>query len=148
MQGVIRRWFLHEDSWVITLGLGLVLAASLVFLVSPSGWLTSIHLTMPHWASWLSLGGLLGDRLPSFAGAFALVLLMTLLSARGMGLSLGHWTKGFSCLWLIIGLCIVFGRLFTTQGMETRGSSFGTSDRLCLRQHSDLTRLDSGSYAG
>ena len=86
MQGVIRRWFLHEDSWVITLGLGLVLAASLVFLVSPSGWLTSIHLTMPHWASWLSLASLLGDRLPSFAGAFALVLLMTLLSARGMGL--------------------------------------------------------------
>lgn len=121
MQGVIRRWFLHEDSWVITLGLGLVLAASLVFLVSPSGWLTSIHLTMPHWASWLSLASLLGDRLPSFAGAFALVLLMTLLSARGMGLSLGHWTKGFSCLWLIIGLCIVLGAYSPLKAWKLEG---------------------------
>ena len=44
MQGSLRQWFFHEDSWAITLGLGMVVAFSGLFAWDPAGLVGQVHL--------------------------------------------------------------------------------------------------------
>lgn len=121
MQVSIRRWFLSEDSWVITLGLGLVVVLSLLFLLGFSSYLGPGQAVLPLWSSLTDLGNLLGARAVFLAIVFINMLLVTSLSARGMGLPVGDWIKGFSCLWLLVLVSFILGAWSPLKDLKMEG---------------------------
>ena len=121
MQGTLRQWFFHEDSWAITLGLGMVVACSGLFAWEPTGLLGQVHLYIPHWGSLGALEGIVQEQGTSFLGGFLVVLLITLASARGMGISLYEWARGFSFLFVLILICMVVGSYIPVKALKLEG---------------------------
>ena len=78
-------WFKKEDSWAIIIGLGLVVAATVLFLVNKSGVLPYFTFSAPGWQTPAELAAKLPAKLPGALGLFLLLASTLTLGARSLG---------------------------------------------------------------
>ena len=100
-------WFRTEDFWAILLGLGLIIAASLLVLAGSSlKWLA----VMP--AKWTDAGVAfqqLFQMLPRYLALFALLAAGLGLGARALGLSLRRFLLSFAVIFAVTTVIILLG---------------------------------------
>ena len=88
-------WFKKEDSWAIIIGLGLVVAATVLFLVNKSGVLPYFTFSAPGWKTPAELAAKLPAKLPGALGLFLLLASTLSLGARSLGYDTRRFLRGF-----------------------------------------------------
>ena len=94
-------WFKKEDSWAIIIGLGLVVAATVLFLVNKSGVLPYFTFSAPGWKTPADLVAKLPAKLPGALGLFLLLASTLTLGARSLGYDTRRFLRGFVALYLL-----------------------------------------------
>lgn len=94
-------WLRKEDGWAIIIGLGMTLAASLLFLADGPGLLKILTVKFSGWSSLDELPATLGKALPSLIYLYALLLIPLSIGAQRIGYSPREFGKGFLLLFLL-----------------------------------------------
>ena len=94
-------WFKKEDSWAIVIGLGLVVAATALFLTNSGKVLPYFTFSAPGWKSFGELAAKLPAKLPGAFGLFLLLASTLSLGARSLGYDVRRFLRGFSVLYLL-----------------------------------------------
>lgn len=96
-----RQWLRKEDGWAIIIGLGMTLAASLLFLADGPGMLKTLTVKFSGWSSLDELPAAVGRALPSLIYLYALLLIPLSIGAQRIGHSPREFSKGFLVLFLL-----------------------------------------------
>lgn len=100
-------WLRTEDTWAIVLGLGLVIAASLLFWCGSSlKWLAVIPAKWSHADVALQQ---LGHALPRYLALFALFASILGFGIRALGLSVAKFLPSFAVIFVVSTLIILIG---------------------------------------
>lgn len=94
------QWHRKEDGWAIIIGLGLTLAASLLFVADSGHILKLVTVKFATWHTLAEMGDTLGQSLPSLIYLYALLLVPLSIGAQRIGYSPREFGKGLLVLFL------------------------------------------------
>ena len=111
-------WFKKEDSWAIIIGLGLVVAATVLFLVNKSGVLPYFTFSAPGWKTPAELAAKLPTKLPGALGLFLLLASTLTLGARSLGYDTRRFLRGFVALYLLAVAVLIISANAAVKGAQ------------------------------
>ncbi len=96
-----RPWHRQENTWAILIGLGLALAANLLFLIDGNHVLHAVTVRFAPWETLAQLPSALGPALPSLIYLYALLLIPLSIGAARIGIPLRDFSKGLLPLFVL-----------------------------------------------
>lgn len=111
-------WLKKEDGWSIVIGIGLVLAASILFVLGASDFASLFSASAPKWTTFGQLFEKLPSKLLNFVLLYALLSALLTLGAKTLGLNVGRFFKGFTALYWFASVILVISNNETLKSWQ------------------------------
>ena len=112
------QWLKKEDGWAMVIGIGLVIASTVLFLAEAQGALPLFAFSAPSWEGF----GELMTKLPAKTGAFFALYLLLAASLGAGAKTLGYRTqdflKGFTLLYLLATVILIISAQQTIKSWQ------------------------------
>ncbi|MDH2927572.1 putative sulfate exporter family transporter [Lonepinella koalarum] len=101
------RWFKKEDGWAIIISLGLLLTASILYLVGLNNVLSYFSVSVPSWGDFAQLSEKLPAKIPAFILLYVLLASILTFGAKKLGYNQRIFFKGFSLLYVLAVIILI-----------------------------------------
>ena len=114
-------WLKKEDSWAIVIGLGLVIATTVLFLAGGSGITAYFSFGVKGWTTPADLAAQLPGKIPGALGLYLLLAAVLGTGARSLGYHVQRYLAGFTVLYLLAIAVLIVSAHIAAKSAQLEG---------------------------